>query len=150
MTRRWTTVAGIAGVVACLAGCGSTPMLMLPTPTPPAASAYLGSWAGTLTDQAAGTGAITIVFSQGVASAAGGVNVSGTFNIQRQDGNAVVLICLNGSVFGSDVQQVFSLSCSTENGTVTLALNDARDQASGTYAFTGAPFVKGSIQLEKH
>jgi hypothetical protein len=142
---------GVIAVAMAAAACGSTPMLILPTPPSPApaSSVYLGIWAGTLTDQAAGTGAIALVFNQGVAIASGGVTVSGTFNIQRQDGGGVALICLNGSVSGSDVQQVFSLSCSSESGTISVAINDTHDHATGTYLFSGSPFVKGTIALIK-
>ena len=149
---RTAVVLVVLAIAMTAAACGSTPVLILPTPPSPApaSSVYLGTWGGTLTDQAAGTGTISLVFNQGVAIASGGVTVSGTFNLQRQDGNGVALICVNGSVFGSDVQQVFSLSCSSENGTISVAINGAHDQASGTYAFTGSPFVKGAIALVKH
>lgn len=146
------TVVLAAAFAAGAAACGSSPMLILPAaPTPaPAASVYLGTWTGTLTDQAAGTGSITIVFNQGIAAASGGVTVSGTFNIQRQDAGGTALICANGSASGSDVQQIFSLSCANESGTITVVINDAHDHAGGTYLFSGSPFVKGAIQLDKH
>jgi hypothetical protein len=144
-------VGAVCGALAA-AGCGSPPRLLLPTPAPaaPASSVYLGTWSGTLTDQAAGTGSISIVFNQGVAIASGGVTVSGTFNIQRQDAGTVAVICVDGTVFGSDVQQTFSLSCTGESGTIVVALDATHDHAGGTYLFSGSPFVKGTVQLDKH